>query len=500
MSRRACLWGAVALLWVAFLIRAHQIEALPPFNDESLHIRRAEQVWTFQNPDVSFTVGKLLAYYWYGIFHPARLDAIFVTRTVTGLFALMGLAASAGIGRRLFGGSAGMLALLMLAFAPYMIFFDRLALTDPITTAIGMITVWASLRMLDYPRKLWAGMAVGLLCTLTILAKLIGLPFAGIPVLAVAILGSGTLGQRWEAYRRPLLACYLTVAGLLTPFFLRVVYKELTGNRISVVDTHLINTQTPLETLQTNIGQLFEALTVFNHPLFMGLALLMSVAGLWFRPRPAVFLLAGLLAVWGFSLATGGALSERYLQLGVPFFFLLVAGGMVRFRLAWGGVALWIGLFCLPFIVHSWNDPRLNIYPARARWEYFTNFSAGYGLVDAAEVLPQLPPSDDGRIPVLGLVGSCHQIRLYLDETGNVDLTCLEFGWMGGELMEQVADTIDQRVAEESNLYLLVEPEFDNTPLEMLRVRHEVIATWQRPFDGMRVELWRVDAEEPPHS
>ena len=183
MTKSQQLGLVVFLLLVAFFVRVHNIEALPPFNDESHHIRRAEQVWTFSDSDLSFTPGKLLTYYWYGIFNAERLDAIFITRTATALFALIGLAASFAVARRLFGVWAGVLTVYMLAFAPFAVFFDRMALADPLTAALGMLTIWAALRLYDRPHD-WAwGMLTGVIAALTILTKLVGLPFALMPVL-----------------------------------------------------------------------------------------------------------------------------------------------------------------------------------------------------------------------------------------------------------------------------------------------------------------------------
>lgn len=503
MTRR--LWLVTLLLLLAFYVRAHNITALPPFNDESHHIRRAEVVWGFSNPDISLTVGKVLTYYWIGIFNPDRLDALWVARSVIALFALLGVAASYAIGRRLFGAWAGILGVYLLAFAPFMVFFDRMALADPFCTALGMLTVWAALQLFDHPEHTKWGWITGILAALTTLAKLIGLPFAATPALAVLLLGQGALRDRWRRYRHSLTICYGTLAGILGLFGLRVLYKELTGNRISVVDAHLINTKSPLETVRFNLEELWEANHIFNSLPLMILAVLLGLFALRYRPRPLFFVLSCLVAVWGFSIVTGGVLSTRYLQLGVPLLFIVTAVGLslffqqltlikphYRWIGGWGVASLWILLFAQPFILNSWTDPRRNTYPDRARWEYFTNFTSGYALMDAAEVMLRLKPSTaSGRIPVIGLVGSCHQIRLYLDEFGPVYLECPAFGWQG-EFMDEVATYVDQRVEQESVLYMLVEPQLPYTDLSKLHVGHEVLAQFERPFYGMRVELWRV--------
>lgn len=500
MNKKSALWGAVGLLWLGFLVRAHNILALPPFNDESLHIRRAETVWTFDDPVLSFTIGKLLTYYWQGLFNPDRLDAVFVARTVTGLFALLGLAAAFAVGRRLFGATAGVLGLYLLVFAPFTVFFDRMALSDPLTAALGMLTIWASLLMLDRPQEWEWGLLTGIMALLTILAKLTGVIFATMPIVAIAILAQGSWRARWQRYRTTLLVCYATLIAFLMPFILWIVYREASGNRISVVDNHLINHKSPLETLTDNFRELWDAALILNHPLFIALVVLMVALACFRRWRVMLFALACVGLAWGMPVAMSGVFSVRYLQIGVLPFFVLIGGALIwavpknipsPWLIGWGIASLWIVFFAQPFLLNSWNDPRQNDYPEPMRWEYFSNFTTGYGLMDAAAVLPSMPPSStSGKVPVIGLTGSCHQMRLYLDET-DVFLECPAFGW-NGEFMDDVAEYVEARMAQESVLYLLVEPRLPYTNLSKLRVNPDVLFRFARPFDGLTVELWRV--------
>jgi len=496
------LWLLVLLLLVAFFVRAHQINALPPFNDESHHIRRAEMVWSFQDADLSFTVGKLLTYYWLGIFHPERLDAVHVARSATALFALLGLAAAYALGRWMFGAWAGLLAVYMLTFAPFMVFFDRMALADPLTTALGMLTVWAGVLLVRRPSEWEWGLLAGILVALTILAKLTGFPFALVPLWGILIFAEGTWRARWRRYRTTLLVCYGVAGGILMPFLLRVVYEELFGERISVIDMHLINHQSQSATLWHNIGHLWEALATMHHPLLVGVFVLALLVALWRRSRAVWFVLGCVALAWGSTIILSGVISTRYLQLGVPLFFVLGAGALFqvplspsgRLWLGWGVASVWIVFFAQPFILNAWNNPIQNHahLTDRSRWEYFTNFTAGYGLMDAARVMPTLQPSmTSDTVPIIGIVGSCHQIRLYLEEPSAVFLECPAFGWEG-EFMDDVANYVDFRLTQESVLYMLVEPQLPYTDLSKLHVQHEVIGRFERPLNGMVVELWRV--------
>ena len=209
-----------ALLLIVFAVRAHAPLAMPAFNDESLHIRRSEIVWSFENPATSFTVGKLLGYYWLGAFGFARLDALIGGRLVFALLILPGAAATYRVGRSLFGRPVGLLALLLYALAPYLIFYERLILADQIAAMFGMLALWLGIRLARRPTVI-NGLLAGACVSLAVLAKLTAIPFALVPLLAVWMLGvrtapppAGVGARAWLArripprYWRPLLAAY----------------------------------------------------------------------------------------------------------------------------------------------------------------------------------------------------------------------------------------------------------------------------------------------------
>ena len=531
-------WLAVLLIFIGFYVRAHHVTALPPFNDENHHIRRAEVAWSFSDPIVSFSLGKTLTYYWIGLFNPDRLDAIWMGRTVTGLFALLGLAGVYAIARRLFGGWAGVLALYLAVFTPYMVFFDRLAFSDPLASALGILVIWMTLRMIKHPVEWEWGLLTGILITLAVLAKLIALPFTLVPLWAIAIQplspdpfpltqGKGNqvpplfTGEGFRVgvnllihqYKATLIACYGFFSVSMIPFFLWIVYREISGQRISVVDPNLMNTASPLEQIINNLSFLWNTNWVLISPMLVILGGIATVIALYYEPRKILFLLGCAALPWSLTVISAGRISTRYLELGVLPILIVIAGAMliavqqiyIRMGLlsergypklssltVYCLLTLWLFIYAQPFALSMWTDPRELKLPERDYHEYFANFTAGYGLIPATNVMLTLPPSTtSGKIPVIGLVGSCHQIRLYLDEFGPVSLECPFFGWQG-EFMEDVAQHVDQRLSEESVLYLLVEPELEFTDLSKLHVRHEVIGRFERPFNGMTVELWQV--------
>ncbi|NDJ84717.1 MAG: glycosyltransferase family 39 protein [Chloroflexi bacterium] len=525
-------WFSVGMLLIGFIIRAHAIEALPPFNDESLHIRRAEKILVERN--VSLTPFKLLTYYWIALFQPDRLVAIFVSRTAVGLFALLGLAGTYATARLVFGRWAGRIALVLAAFSPFMVFFDRLALADPLTAALGMLVVWMSVRMVrreDCGRWCPEALMVGMLGALVVLAKTIGLPFLAMPAIAVLALGRGawpanrdwrTLRdwtvQRLRRYQGALVTAYGAFVACMVPFGLHVLERAIAGEPVMLVNNNLVlglaENRPPHEVIFDNIATLWNVNWILHSP-FLWLTMLLAAGLLFWRcPAKAAYLTSAVVLPWTMSILLGAELSTRYLTLGILPLMVLLAGGLqVVGQQAieiWGKqhslrplmvgiVVLWVGLFAVPFIENAWNEPTDLELPSRDQWEYFENFSSGYGLVAAADDLDELPSSEpSGRVNVFGMIGSCHQVRLYLgaaeaDDDGPVWLTCPFFGWHGEYLMDVAAD-IQRRMAIESQVYLLLEPEipyFDTDKLKPLWQWQE-IKRYRRPFDGMEIVLYRI--------
>jgi len=510
---RAVLWIAVALLLLAFAVRAHNVLALPAFNDESLHIRRSEVVWTFEHPDTSFTVGKLLGYYWLGAFGFDRLDALAGGRLVYALIVLPGAAATYRVGRALFRPAVGALALLLYAVAPPLVFYERLILADQLAATFSILALWASIRLARRPTRR-AGLLAGLCVSLAVLAKLTAIPIALLPLVAVWTLGPrdgappdgswrGRLARFIPRRTWPALATaygFNLISGL--PFMLFPLFRELADEPVLVVGTDLFASSGWARLFVTNLPRLFAMLAGFCGPVAVIVALLLAGRLLFRAPRPALLLLAGVLLPWGLILALSPDPSNRYWLPGLPPLLVLVAAGLwdaahaanrrVPGALALGVTLIWIALVAAPFAWHAWTDPTRLALPARDRWEYFENFASGYGLREASAALPGLPASTvTGRVPVVGLVGSCHQLRLLLPEDGIVDLTCPFFGWEG-EHMDDVVAHIQGRLAGESVLYLLVEPELPFTDLSLIPVRWEPVARFPLPFGGMAVELYRV--------
>src|SRR5579859_4589459 len=109
----------IALLFIQFAVRAHNITAQEPHMDEGFHAQRGAIVWHFQVNPGQISDGKLLYYYWVGLFEAERSTALFSVRTATALFSLIIGAMLYMLGRRFHSPGVGLLALGLYIFLPF---------------------------------------------------------------------------------------------------------------------------------------------------------------------------------------------------------------------------------------------------------------------------------------------------------------------------------------------------------------------------------------------
>jgi len=499
---------AVGLLMLVLAVRAHDVLQMPVFVDESLHIMRGKVVWTFSDLGESLNPKKLLFYYWIGFFGLNAPESVWLARTATALAALPGAALTYALGKRLFNPWAGLLALGLYLLVPFMVFFERLALADSFTATICLALIYTSL---DFAKKptLKQGLVVGAMLGLAALAKLTALPLALVPVISAWLFGKT---QPIRAYVRPLIAAGIVFALLLTPPFAYVVIREITGTKDRVVvEEYLYTTDDRGEQILDNTERVFRAAVTLLSPEIVALVAVMMAYLAWRKPRELVFLGASIALAWGSVIVIAGALSTRYLVIGVPPLLVLIAGGVTDatgfvhrehrhvpnwravarlYWIAWALLGLWVVSYAVPFILKTYHDPTELDLPTRDRWEYFTNTSAGYALRELAADVTTLDTGEDGKIHVIGFVPNCHSLPLYWTEPNRVVLDCPLFKWDTTKQQEMTVHLMALAEQHET-LYMAVEPmnvyDLGQLPLEWVE-----LADYSRPHDGIPVVLYQI--------
>jgi hypothetical protein len=474
------LWLA-ASLWGVYAIRAHHVLALPVFVDESLHILRAQVVFGFSDAVASFLPGKLLLYYYLGLFAPDNQSGLWVSRQAVALIAPLNAALCYALVytfTRSF--RAGIAVVWLYATSPLMIFFERMALADTFALSFALGVICTTVLMARRPSQL-RRIAAGFLLGWALLAKLTALPLLLVPALTMHFWGKVSPRVLWVTYAAALLIVLVPVG--------YSVYQEVSPpkNKAEIVEASLFQPEDRSRPAQItyNAERFAEGLIGFGAsiPLLMAVSLLAIRS----QPRTAFFLLMTVALAWGFLVMVTAFPTTRYLTLTFPVFLILCGVALHKFEakpfLFYGLTTVLLGLSL--FSANAWHNPMQLSLSDGDEWEYFRNRSSGYGLRDAFQDILQM---NDAPL-IIGFVGNCHSLRLYGSNTRDY-LFCPLFHFDDNPALATSEVWLEQFRAH-GEAYALVEAREDATFAEY-DFDTELLNTYTRPYDGDSLRLYRI--------
>ncbi len=487
----------VCSLWVVFALRAHNILALPGFVDESLHIMRGQMVFDFSDARASFLPAKLLLYYYFGLFGLDDPSALWLARSAVALLAPLSAALSFALTRHLSGSfGAGLLVVWLYALAPFMLFFERMALADPFALVFVLAGVWSALHLAQQPTDRRA-ILTGVLFGLALLAKLTTLPFLAAPPLAMFL-------WRGRLERRPLLIVAGLVMALMLLPILYAVYQEVNPpeNKTEVVEQTLFvpDERSRFDQIGHNVETYARAASaLMGAPWLVGVLALGTLA---LRPRAAGYALVLAAGLVTFIILATAFPTTRYISVAYPLILVALGVGAQAALTTLPsqsqmavilGVGLLVGLYAgygAGFIQGAWTDPERLALGPQDEWEYFSNISSGYGLREAAETIAQESPA--GPVRVAGLVGQCHSLRFYMPAALDLRLHCPYFPFFDHPALLR----LDEWQAEDAPGYVVIETgnEGDLALLGIPAEQTEVVGAFARPDNGSSVLLLRFTA------
>ncbi len=407
---------AVALVLVlAAVVRLNNLRALPPFVDEGGHLHCALDYVSWPLAD-RVRHGKLFGYM---AFYPtARFasDPLLATRT---LIAVIGVLTTLGVmivTRRLAGVTAAIIAGLLWATMPYVVFYDRMALHDPLISAFvvwSMIILWAGL---ERQSKALAAVA-GLLMGLAVLTKVTAALAIATPVLVVIAAGG------WKQMRQrvgPIAAfavfpAVATITMALGPvmgvqFGDQFIRDGSTGTLASVWEsarsapTWVSEFNSPPFTWLVGATLIGAVLAPSRYRVALGLAFLIGVIGhavglkLWFSRYllpslvPLVVLMGVVIAEWGTGAVS--AIAHRFSQLRD---WRPLIGATVTVVLIVGFVPPWVRSD------HAFaTDPTKASMPPFDQYQYLVGWPSGYGLAEVVAFLNQRAQESNGAVVLVG--------------------------------------------------------------------------------------------------
>jgi len=447
----------VVLLIVQFALRSYNITVQGAFVDEGRHNERAVEVWQFTENPGQISQGKLLLYYWLGLFEGDRLTSLLVSRTAIALFSLITGAVVYRLARQFGNYQTGILALLVYCFFPLALFHERLAFADPFAGGITCLVAWRSIVFGKRP-TLREGMILGLLLALATLAKLTIVLLPVLPVVATIIyypMQTGTFRTKVLGWMRDCLPGLCAAAAVMILLWLPILIPAYLASKtdhpfILVNSNNIVTSGIGPTTSFDYLITLFTTMNDFAGALFfagVGLAIIvLLVRGI--RSQPAqlesvMFLLfwAALLisAMLGFA---AGADARYMVPLAAPMVILLACGigslwaalrtitrwrRLVRTTLVVAIVA-WLVTFAVPFSYFSLTDPtRLPLHD-QSYWLYISGQATADTTTQTVIQMLNAPNFDAGA--VYGDQIMCYVLYFYVQR----HINCLDDGDINPQL------------------------------------------------------------------
>lgn len=212
----------IMLLLCHIALRTHNIDVQQVHLDEGFHLSRAMTVYNFDVNPGRFAQGKMLLYFWLGLFeqanqpgrcslHSLTIPCAWVSvdpttniptpiypaaRLAISIFSVITAATIYLLGRWLFHPYVGLLALALYAILPFAFFYERLAFADPLAAGMMTLGIWRCLVFARHPTRKQA-VIMGLVLSMAVMAKMTMGLIILLP-LAAMIMERGTLKLSYE--------------------------------------------------------------------------------------------------------------------------------------------------------------------------------------------------------------------------------------------------------------------------------------------------------------
>jgi 4-amino-4-deoxy-L-arabinose transferase-like glycosyltransferase len=507
-STRSHLALVVALLLVQFAIRTHNLTVQEPYVDEAFHLARASIVYDFDQHPARFSHGKLLTYFWLGLFQPEPPGSLWIGRAGIALFALITGATIYAIGRRLGGHAAGTLALALYAVLPLAFFYERMAMADPLAGGLAALIAWRSLAFARRP-TVRQGALLGLLLALVTFAKLTAALMPLLPVGASILYTPWTRQQsavkqvqQWARRTIPPLVVAALVMGLLwLPVLIPAARVRGTDEAFVLVNSFNLrdenDTVTPGQYIE-RLPELAADFTSWGLLVALGIAVVFLVGpGQGPAVRRGALLVMGWAAVIA-AVPVGAAslVTLRYfVPLSVPIALILALAAVrawqvplpgLRWVLRAGIVAAagaWLIVYALPFLAIDLDDPAdLPLYTVNAFEQQSGALIADRAHRQTAAKLDRLEPAD---APLYANWSQCHFYKLYTARP----ITCLPLADPAGAL----AEGLDHDLASLSDVaYIALLSNYESHFERLDDLCWEQVIEYERAGNLRDLFVWRI--------
>src|SRR4030042_5380382 len=374
--------AGMGVLLFGFALRLYHLTILPVFADEAIYIRWSQIMNS--EPTLRFlplSDGKQPLFMWILMFYVKRLsDPLFAGRllsAISGIGSLIGLFL---LTYHIFKSKVSAIAASLLwALSPLSLFFDRMALVDSMLTALGIWTLYVSLRTAETLRLDFA-MITGFTVGLASLTKSPALFFAALIPVALILLKKP---KGLFKYTGLLAVIYLIAFGMyniqrLGPNF--ALLSSLTGDYTFPLSRILTN---PTDPIRYNLPTTFSWLFAEGPFGLILLAVIGASRNLKKYKKYILILGAWFLAPLIFEAEFTRSFTLRYILFLVPPLYVFAAGAFHGLVGRWKYITfLAFAAFLIQAGVFDWflvTNPEKANFPQSERSGYFQDVTQGIG-------------------------------------------------------------------------------------------------------------------------
>ncbi|MAS32828.1 MAG: hypothetical protein CL610_02400 [Anaerolineaceae bacterium] len=427
MRTARSLLPVIFMLLIHCYIRTNDITLFEPYVDEGYHIERGARVWNFDVHPGQFAHGKVLVYFWLGLFDGPPSTNLAAARLAIALISTITAATIYILGRTLRNHLAGLIALFIYAFVPFAFFFERMALADPFAAMFAILVVWRSLIFANHPTTR-QGIIIGLLLGLATLAKLTVVTLPLITLAAVALTYDWQLGMRGavRTYLWGLGVAAAVVVLMWLPMLIPAYFAHIQGDPFILVnDFNIQRTDSfaPPNAL-VYVANILPSIAEFTSVALLLLAALAFIIGLIRQQWQALFLGIWIVSISIPVVALARVITIRYLMPVTAPLVLIIAFALeqiwwrARLRpLAAGAAMLWLVSYAIPFRA---SDPMQLTLTGSNQFDFQSGFfTADEAVHETATILSSI--NEPGI--VYATREACHLLYFYSDP---FTLRCLD--------------------------------------------------------------------------
>lgn len=389
------LWFVLGFLFL--LTRVWSLTALPMFNDEASYLRWGWEIlhgikpWWYSivvngKPPLTMIV--------YGIAQWFPVDQLLAGRLMAVCFSALTALISLKTYAMLFPKQSFLLYGLLLIFNPFLLFFDRLALSEAIVTAIGSLLLYAGLRYVQTKQLRWiicigACLGIGWWVKTTV--------FGFIPVLCLMGVWLGVKKRiGWDRLMLVVILILLAVVLIIFPSGFHPTLASFDTGEAKWMFSLSELLRFPVSVWGNNMANIVTWFLVFPTPVYVccwliGAILCLKQAG----NRSSLLLYSLWVAVpILLFLVLGKNLTGRYVVIIMPQLSALAAYGVYGIWKKWKRLGIALGSIVVIVVVGVGTVlttlPQtyfqlISAFP-RAYWDmaqYMTGWPSGYGVREA---------------------------------------------------------------------------------------------------------------------